>query len=79
MNIISRKIHPYLIDVFFGDFGFRPQERVRCSLTKGHGWKIVSMPNVKHKDEYEYGCCVSIESVQTQIYEYLVKTYGTKR
>ena len=78
-NIVSRNVHPYLVDVFFGEYGFRSQERVRCSLTKTHGWKIVSLPTLKHKDEYEYGCCVSITSVQDAIHEHLVRKYGTKR
>ena len=79
MNIISRKVHPYLVDVFFGENGFRPQERVRCSLTKAHGWKIVSLPTISHRDEIDFWCCISIHSVQNEIHECLVETYGTKR
>ncbi len=75
--ITSKQIYPTLIDVFYGDKGFRQQEWIRCSYSKYKGWRIAEWPVFSNKAEHEYGCINSISVYIPLVHKYLMETYGT--
>ena len=77
--IISKKIYPSLVDVFYGNTGFKSQEWVRCTYTKKLGWRINEYPKYLSEDEYKYPFCKHLFDMIPAIHKHLVDTYGPKQ
>lgn len=77
--IVSFKIYPTLIDVFYGKEGFKKQEWMRCAWSKDkQDWFVTEWPAMDNMAEHEYGCVQAPVEMLEEIYQHLEEKYGPR-